>query len=133
MTRPFLRFGFGTVVVVCLTLPSWAQVSTPRMPDGHPDLSGLWNGAVTGINRVSEEDGNLTSNVASRRWNATSNRCDATSHRVIRTYGSAITLKRGFYWNANPPPPGLPGVPGEGDLLPTLTDQTAHRTQSPTV
>ena len=67
MTRPFLRFGFGTVLVVCLTLPSWGQVSTPRTPEGHPDLSGLWNGAVTGINRVSEEDGNLTSNVASRR------------------------------------------------------------------
>ena len=66
MTHPFLRFGFATIVAiaVCLALPSWAQVvdsgsspavSTPRTPEGHPDLSGLWNGAAVGINRTSED------------------------------------------------------------------------------
>ena len=93
MTHSFLRFGVGTTVAIalCLALPSWAQVvesgsssavSTPRAPDGHPDLSGMWNGAAAGINRTSEEGANLTSNVASRRCAPNQRGCgDQTTER----------------------------------------------------
>jgi hypothetical protein len=40
----------AVAAVLCwLSSPVWAQqAATPRAPDGHPDLSGLWNGGAGG-------------------------------------------------------------------------------------
>ncbi len=109
MTHPFLRFGFGTIVAIalCLALPSWAQVvesgsssavSTPRAPDGHPDLSGMWNGAAVGINRTSEDAGNITSNVASRRCAPNQRGCgDQTNQTVDGEFTGRMNPNRPLY------------------------------------
>ena len=46
-----------------------ANVATPRTPDGHPDLSGMWGGGGGGGNREFETDaqGNSTDIFPSRR------------------------------------------------------------------
>ena len=109
MTHPFLRFGFATIVAItaCLALPSWAQVvdsgssaavSTPRTPEGHPDLTGLWNGAAVGINRTSEDGGNLTSNVASRRCAPNQRGCkDQTNQTVDGEFTGRMDPNRPLY------------------------------------
>jgi hypothetical protein len=109
MKHPFLRYGFGTIVAIasCLTLPLWAQrvdsssspaVSTPRMPDGHPDLSGMWNGAAVGINRTSEEGANFTSNVASRRCAPNQRGCgDQTNQTVDGEFTGRMDPNRPLY------------------------------------
>ncbi len=109
MTHPRLRFGFGTVVgvVVFLSLSSWAQVdskkaapavSTPRTPEGRPDLSGLWNGAAVAINRISEESGNVTSNVASRRCAPNQKGChDQTNQTVDGEFTGRMDANRPLY------------------------------------
>ena len=109
MTHPFLRFGIGTTVAIalCLALPSWAQVvesgsssavSTPRAPDGHPDLSGMWNGAAVGINRTSEDAGNITSNVASRRCAPNQRGCgDQTNQTVDGEFTGRMNPNRPLY------------------------------------
>jgi len=109
MTHPFLRFGVGTTVAIalCLALPSWAQVvesgsssavSTPRAPDGHPDLSGMWNGAAVGINRTSEDAGNITSNVASRRCAPNQRGCgDQTNQTVDGEFTGRMNPNRPLY------------------------------------
>jgi hypothetical protein len=39
-----MRFG-RTISALILVLPGFAQTATPRLPDGHPDLTGFWNNA----------------------------------------------------------------------------------------
>src|SRR5437870_11295664 len=101
MTHPSLRFGFVMIVAVAVCLiavPLWAQVATPRTSEGHPDLSGLWNGAVTGINRVSEDGGNLTSNVASRRCAPNQKGCnDQTNQTVDGEFTGRMDSNRPLY------------------------------------
>ena len=109
MTHSFLRFDAGTTVAIalCLALPSWAQVvesgsssavSTPRAPDGHPDLSGMWNGAAVGINRTSEDAGNITSNVASRRCAPNQRGCgDQTNQTVDGEFTGRMNPNRPLY------------------------------------
>lgn len=45
---------------------STSSVATPHMPDGHPDLSGLWNGGGGGQRRGPDENGNLVLTFTSR-------------------------------------------------------------------
>ena len=94
MKHRFLRFSLGTLVAIapCLVSTSWAQkadsasstsVSTPLAPDGHPDLSGLWNGAGGGVGRTSEDNGNITSNVASRRCAPNQRGCGEQTNQTV--------------------------------------------------
>src|SRR5437899_12012370 len=94
MKHPLFRFpGALVVITFCMVLRSLAQdqktagsaasVSTLRAPDGHPDLSGLWNGAGGGIGRTSEDNGNITSNVASRRCAPNQRGCKDQTNQTV--------------------------------------------------
>jgi hypothetical protein len=109
MKHRFLRFSLGTVVVVgaCMVHTSLAQrvdssaspsISTPHAPDGHPDLSGLWNGAAGGVARTSEDNGNITSNVASRRCAPNQKGCgDQTNQTVDGEFTGRMDPNRPLY------------------------------------
>ncbi len=111
MKHRFLRFNLGTLVTItaCLVLTSWAQnqkvdstpspsVATPRAPDGHPDLSGMWNGAGGGIGRTSEDNGNIISNVASRRCAPNQRGCrDQTNQTVDGEFTGRMDPNRPLY------------------------------------
>jgi hypothetical protein len=46
-----MRFG-PTIFALILALPGFAQTKVPRLPDGHPDLTGFWNnGNLTPLQR----------------------------------------------------------------------------------
>jgi len=107
MKHEFLRFSFGTLVAIaaCMVHMSWAQrvdstpsVSTPRAPDGHPDLNGMWNGAAAGVGRTSEDNGNITSNVASRRCAPNQKGCgDQTNQTVDGEFTGRMDPNRPLY------------------------------------
>jgi hypothetical protein len=109
-----LSYAFTALVVllVCTMTPSWAQyqnpkapatgsaaaVSTPHMPDGHPDLSGLWNGAAGPRGGASDENGNITSNVASRRCAPNQRGCgDQTNQTVDGEFTGRMDRNRPLY------------------------------------
>jgi len=110
MKHRLLRFSLGTLAAITsfVVLTSWAQdqktagsaasVSTLRAPDGHPDLSGLWNGAGGGIGRTSEDNGNITSNVASRRCAPNQRGCkDQTNQTVDGEFTGRMDPNRPLY------------------------------------
>jgi hypothetical protein len=117
MKHRLLRFGPGilAVIVSVLLLTSWGQdqkragpassetrtpssAATARAADGHPDLSGLWNGAGGGINRTSEENGNITSNVNSRRCAPNQRGCgDQTNQTVDGEFTGRMDPNRPLY------------------------------------
>src|SRR3989441_6887721 len=110
MKHRLLRFSLGTLAAITsfVVLTSWAQdqktagsaasVSTLRAPDGHPDLSGLWNGAGGGIGRTSEDNGNITSNVASRRCAPNQRGCkDQTNQTVDSEFTGRMNPNRPLY------------------------------------
>src|SRR5213083_2913942 len=95
MKHPFLRFSLGTLVAItaCLVLTLLAQktdstssasVSTPRTADGHPDLSGMWNGAAAGPrDGTTDDSGNITTNVASRRCAPNQKGCGEQTNQTV--------------------------------------------------
>jgi len=97
MKYRLLRFTLGTVAAItaCLVLSSSAQktdtsspasVSTPRAPDGHPDLSGMWNGAAAGGGGgggTTDDSGNITTNVASRRCAPNQRGCGEQTNQTV--------------------------------------------------
>ena len=111
MKHGFSRFSFGTLIaiVACMLHTAWAQrvdstpspspsVSTPRALDGHPDLSGMWNGAAGGVGRTSEDNGNITSNVASRRCAPNQRGCrDQTNQTVDGEFTGRMDPNRPLY------------------------------------
>src|SRR5262245_32524674 len=110
MGHVFLRFSLGMLVVVlgpCMVHTSFAQkaessgsasISTPRAGDGHPDLSGMWNGAAGGVARTSEDSGNITSNVASRRCAPNQKGCgDQTNQTVDGEFTGRMDPNRPLY------------------------------------
>jgi len=88
-----------------MLLTSWGQdqkiaasVSTVRPADGHPDLSGMWNGAGGGIGRTSEDNGNITSNIASRRCAPNQRGCkDQTNQTVDGEFTGRMDANRPLY------------------------------------
>src|SRR5438094_10360807 len=65
MKHGFLRLSPGVIVaMIIMTLTASGQSFQVAQ---HPDLGGMWTGAAAGINRTSEDNGTITSNVASRR------------------------------------------------------------------
>src|SRR5437588_12956076 len=107
MKHPLFRFSLAALVAMTcfMLLTSWSQdqkiaasLSTVRPADGHPDLSGLWNGAVNGINRTSEDSGNITSNVASRRCAPNQRGCkDQTNQTVDGEFTRRMDPNRPLY------------------------------------
>ena len=98
MKHRCLRISLGTLAAIaaCLVLPSWAQnqkadsapsasVSTPRAPNGHPDLSGMWNGGAAGGGGggATENNGSITTNVASRRCAPNQRGCGEQTNQTV--------------------------------------------------
>jgi hypothetical protein len=87
MKRQLFCLGVTTAIAVAvsLTLMSGAAaqdaapasaVPTPRMPDGKPDLSGMWAGGGGGGGRQFDELGTISSATASRRCAPGQRKCD---------------------------------------------------------
>src|SRR4051794_29380771 len=70
-----------------------ANVPTPRMPDGHPDLNGMWAGGGGGGGREFEVDdkGNATDIFPSRRCAPTQVKC---SEYTNQSYDGEFTARR---------------------------------------
>ena len=91
MTRSYVRYGLaaaaivGVVWVVGTLLPQFrtqqpaaAAGETPRIADGHPDLSGRWGGGGGGGRRaVADENGNLNIGGNYRKGNPTNGERDS--------------------------------------------------------
>jgi hypothetical protein len=64
-----------------------AAVSTPRTPDGKPDLSGMWNGSVTGalagvgFTQRTDDSGNIVRLVPSRRCGPNQEGCKENTNQ----------------------------------------------------
>src|ERR1700730_6610025 len=56
--------AWATLVVCLIPMHAAAQQATPRLPDGHPDLNGVWNGNANGPFVKSEDP--LSQNLAAR-------------------------------------------------------------------
>ena len=97
MKRQFFHASLAAAVIVgagfLLTVSGQSQtagktspVATPRMPDGKPDLSGIWSNALgnigegNGIQQAVEES-NVTRLVASRRCGPTQFRCHENTNQ----------------------------------------------------
>src|ERR1700674_4488405 len=92
MTPRFVRSGVTTAVALAAGLAFTAfmsaaaaqngapapSVPTPHAANGKPDLSGMWGGGGGGGggDGTKEENGNITSNVASRRCAPNQVKCD---------------------------------------------------------
>ncbi len=160
----FVRSGltFASAVIVCLALASWgnaqaakpaatsadanSSVPTPRTPDGHPDLNGMWGATPTlgGGNTNADVDskGNITANLGSRRCGPTQVKCnEGTNEGVDGEFTGRLDSNRPLYrpefWdkvqyldvNTNTLDPGIKcqplGVPRMGP--PKMIVQTANR------
>ncbi len=94
MKRRFFRASMAALLVVVAGFARTAAVesqttrssgvSTPRMPDGRPDLSGLWNGrqgGVEGFIQKTEDNGDVTRLFPSRRCGPTQFRCHENTNQ----------------------------------------------------
>ena len=96
MKHGFLRLSPGVIVaMIIMTLTASGQSFQVAQ---HPDLSGMWNGAAAGINRTSEDNGNITSNVASRRCAPNQKGCnDQTNQTVDGEFTGRMDPNRPLY------------------------------------
>lgn len=84
MNRQLFRFGITTVVTVAVSLAltsgaaaqNASAASTPRMPDGKPDLSGMWGGGGGGGGRQFDDSGTISTATSSRRCAPGQRKCD---------------------------------------------------------
>src|SRR5882672_11254536 len=70
MSRRLVYLALAALFAVAIASLGHAQdAPTPRMPDGHPDLSGVWGGGGGGGGRPVDDDGsgNLSEVFPSRR------------------------------------------------------------------
>lgn len=95
MTGRFVSFGVAVSVAaaaLAMTMTAGAQTNsaaapaaattTPRMPDGKPDLNGMWAaGAGPGRPVAADEQGNLSETFPSRRCAPTQVKCDAYTNQ----------------------------------------------------
>ena len=96
MKHGFLRLSPGVIVaMIIMTLTASGQSFQVAQ---HPDLGGMWNGAAAGINRTSEDNGNITSNVASRRCAPNQKGCnDQTNQTVYGDFTGRMDPNRPLY------------------------------------
>ena len=59
------RVAIALLALLLLCSPITQAQETPRMADGHPDLSGYWTPGSSGV-RIFDEDGSITLNLPSR-------------------------------------------------------------------
>ena len=59
------RVAIALLALLLLCSPITQAQETPRMADGHPDLSGYWTPGSSGV-RIFDEDGSVTLNLLSR-------------------------------------------------------------------
>ena len=89
--------------------PAGAALATPRMPDGKPDLSGIWGGAAGERGaRNFDETGTISSATASRRCGPGQRKCDEHTNQsydqeFVRedTYNGEVRFSG--RWDANRP------------------------------
>ena len=89
--------------------PAGAAPATPRMPDGKPDLSGIWGGAAGERGaRNFDETGTISSATASRRCGPGQRKCDEHTNQsydqeFVRedTYNGEVRFSG--RWDANRP------------------------------
>lgn len=76
-----------------------ASVSTPRMPDGKPDLSGMWGGGGGGGRPLDiDEKGNIEEIFPSRRCGPTQVECDGyTNQSVDQEFTGRMDPSRPLY------------------------------------
>ena len=117
MKRRFLHASVAAALVVGAGLVLAASgesqkarssaISTPRMPGGKPDLSGLWNGrpgGVDGFTQKTEENGDVIRLFPSRRCGPTQFRCHENTNQnndyelTART-GPNRPLYKPEYWD----------------------------------
>ena len=95
MKHRIVRVSLGTLVAItsCMVPTSWAQ----DQKAGHPDLSGMWNGG-SGARGASEDNGNIISNVASRRCAPNQRGCrDQTNQTVDGEFTGRMDPNRPLY------------------------------------
>jgi hypothetical protein len=95
MKHRFLRVSLGTLVAIAasMVVPSWAE----DQKAGHPDLSGMWNGGA-GARDASDDNGNIISNVASRRCAPNQRGCgDQTNQTVDGEFTGRMDPNRPLY------------------------------------
>jgi hypothetical protein len=92
MNHRRFRFGISTAaaVVALLVLALGAQAqkpasTTPHTSDGKPDLSGMWNGGRGGggDGGAQVDEGDITTNVASRRCAPNQKGCNDQSNQTV--------------------------------------------------
>src|SRR5438128_1064085 len=120
MNRHMISFGVTAAIAVAIgvALPFAAGAqkaapapapSSPRMPDGKPDLSGIWGGAAGERGaRNFDETGTISSATASRRCAPGQRKCDAHTNQsydqeFVRedTYNGEVRFSG--RWDANRP------------------------------
>jgi hypothetical protein len=65
--RPFRAVASAAVLALLWLIPARAKAETPRLADGHPDLNGVWNGAVASV--FVKSDDPLAANLKARGGN----------------------------------------------------------------
>jgi hypothetical protein len=90
MTRWMIALGAALLATAALVVSVSAQApgggfaaATPRMPDGKPDLSGMWGGARFEREVTVDENGNIEETFASRRCGPTQVDCDDHTNQSI--------------------------------------------------
>lgn len=106
MTRQLAYIGVAVSIALAVTSLAVAQgrgggraggaaeanVSTPRLPDGHPDLSGMWGGGGGGGREFEVDDkGNATDIFPSRRCAPSQVKC---SEYTNQSYDGEFTARR---------------------------------------
>ena len=104
-----VRYGISVAVAVAafaMMTTSWAaaqnaaapgtEVQTPRTADGHPDLSGMWGGGGGGGDAdagagADNNDGDIVTNVGSRRCAPSQVKCDEHSNQ---SYDGEFTARQ---------------------------------------
>src|SRR5215813_173546 len=83
MTYRYMRFSL--VVLVAIAVCPMLSISAQSQKGSHPDLSGMWNGnpAGGGAGPAREENGNITTNVASRRCAPNQKGCGEHTNQTV--------------------------------------------------